>query len=658
MAQDAYGFSLHYYANDYKGLGYGAGNTILKNGSMLYNGNIAAMAVNIPVLGAPLVYGYKYDQLNRLTRMDAFTGLHIAKGTYNPVQLPEYKERVSYDANGNIKTYIRNGDKARLNMDSLLYIYQPNNNQLTQVLDYMPDNNAYNDIKSRQAANNYSYDAIGNLISDQQEGISAIKWNVYGKIASINKTTGAINYKYDASGNRVMKQTPTDTVAYVRDASGNVLSVYTKNKNSLVQQSETYLYGSSRLGVVREQRVAPKTMKLNASFNDAKLGVFTRGEKMYELSNHLGNVLTTVSDKRLPVTKSNDTVVSGYKAVVVNASDYYPFGMEMVGRNVNANTYRYGASSGQEKSTEINTNSYTAEYWQYDSRIGRRWNVDPVVKEFESGYAAYGNNPIWFMDPNGLDTVKSRSGANPGDVYNFNGKWLYMGEKGGWWDGDGTAYSWAKKNKNNSSFFASPDNSDQFMRIKSDNAWELYKKSGEKRVFKTSLRGIQTIIDWESYYKNIYNDDVGNATIGYGSLLHLGNYTSEDGAKYPNGISREKAFIMLLNELEVKERNVTYALETHKIKLTQGQWDATMAFVYNLGEGKITNGLTTKGAMSSFVKALISDSNNGSIMSAAFMKYTWAKDEQTGKRVQLRGLVRRRKKEADIFVNGIYNTIH
>ena len=338
--------------------------------------------------------------------MDAFTGLHIAKGTYNPVQLPEYKERVSYDANGNIKTYIRNGDKARLNMDSLLYIYQPNNNQLTQVLDYMPDNNLYNDIKSGQAANNYSYDAIGNLIADQQEGINAIKWNVYGKIASINKSTGAINYFYDASGNRVMKQTPTDTVAYVRDASGNVLSVYNKNKNGLVQQSETYLYGSSRLGVVRAQRVAPKTMKLNASFNDAKLGVFTRGEKLYELSNHLQNVLVTVSDKRLPVTKNNDTVVSGYTAVVVSASDYYPFGMEMVGRGYNSKQLINGFN-GKRYDNEIygegNFQDYGAR--MYNPRLGRFSNPDPKFKLYPmlSTYQFASNTPIQAVDLDGKE---------------------------------------------------------------------------------------------------------------------------------------------------------------------------------------------------------------------------------------------------------------
>jgi len=28
-----------------------------------------------------------------------------------------------------------------------------------------------------------------------------------------------------------------------------------------------------------------------------------------------------------------------------------------------------------------------AEFWEYDPRIGRRWNINPVGKEWESPYA-------------------------------------------------------------------------------------------------------------------------------------------------------------------------------------------------------------------------------------------------------------------------------
>ena len=67
--------------------------------------------------------------------------------------------------------------------------------------------------------------------------------------------------------------------------------------------------------------------------------------------------------------------------------------------------YRYGYQ-GSERDDEVSGkgNSYTAEFWQYSPRLGRRWNIDPVVKFHESPYACFANNPIWFIDPNGADT--------------------------------------------------------------------------------------------------------------------------------------------------------------------------------------------------------------------------------------------------------------
>jgi RHS repeat-associated protein len=74
-------------------------------------------------------------------------------------------------------------------------------------------------------------------------------------------------------------------------------------------------------------------------------------------------------------------------------------------RNANAATYRYGFN-GIEKDDEIygNGNSYTAEFWQYDPRLGRRWNIDPLAPDYpwQSPYAAFNNNPIYYSDPTGL----------------------------------------------------------------------------------------------------------------------------------------------------------------------------------------------------------------------------------------------------------------
>jgi RHS repeat-associated protein len=87
--------------------------------------------------------------------------------------------------------------------------------------------------------------------------------------------------------------------------------------------------------------------------------------------------------------------------------------MMMPGRTYSAMTgYRYGFNR-QEKDDEIkgDGNSYNAEFWEYDPRIGRRWNVDPVEKAYESPYSAFSNNPIWNVDPDGADTAKYISNA-------------------------------------------------------------------------------------------------------------------------------------------------------------------------------------------------------------------------------------------------------
>ena len=79
--------------------------------------------------------------------------------------------------------------------------------------------------------------------------------------------------------------------------------------------------------------------------------------------------------------------------------------MMMPGRKFEAgNGYRYGYG-GQEADNEIygQGNAYTAEYWEYDPRIGRRWNVDPLASEFPhiSPYVAFNNNLLRFTDPTG-----------------------------------------------------------------------------------------------------------------------------------------------------------------------------------------------------------------------------------------------------------------
>ena len=239
-------------------------------------------------------------------------------------------------------------------MDDLTYhYYTGSTNKLEYITDAVGAQAYAGDVDNMQAGN-YQYDAIGNIIADASAGITHISWTVYGKIQSIQKADGTtINYTYDATGNRISKAVSssgnTVTTWYVRDAQGNVLDVYTAGNSSLnnghLSQTEIDLYGSARLGMLNStvdvENAAPANVTtlpgLDAAFNST----FVRGNKLFELSNHLGNVLITVSDRHGVFSNDNSTV-DHYEPVVLNATDYYPFGMEMPGRVFSGGGYRYG----------------------------------------------------------------------------------------------------------------------------------------------------------------------------------------------------------------------------------------------------------------------------------------------------------------------------
>ncbi len=64
---------------------------------------------------------------------------------------------------------------------------------------------------------------------------------------------------------------------------------------------------------------------------------------------------------------------------------------------------------------------YTAEFWEYDAKIGRRWNLDPVIKVHESLYACFANNPITYVDPDGRESIDAiQFSTNEGTVTQSN----------------------------------------------------------------------------------------------------------------------------------------------------------------------------------------------------------------------------------------------
>ncbi|MBX3257183.1 MAG: hypothetical protein KF862_23820 [Chitinophagaceae bacterium] len=245
-----------------------------------------------------------------------------------------------------------------------------------------------------------------------------IDWTVYGKIASIDKADGTgIAYFYDAGGNRIQKWVNSKEYFYVRDAQGNVMGTYVYNGNTFTW-TEQHLYGSSRLGMVTpELSIQRSTPLANANYNPTGDPVTngTEGKRIYELSNHLGNVMVTISDRKIGVDEDNDTVTDYYTAEVLTAQDYYAFGMLMPGRQYsNAGAkYKYGFN-GKENDNEVKGDGNQQDYGMriYDPRLGRFLSVDPLTKGYPmlTPYQFASNTPIQAIDLDGgegiINTIK------------------------------------------------------------------------------------------------------------------------------------------------------------------------------------------------------------------------------------------------------------
>jgi YD repeat-containing protein len=240
--KDVFAHALDYHYGDYKPIG----NTpVTLTGSLpksLYNGNIARQTTGIAGMDN-LQRNYQYDQLNRLKSADY---MKVSNDVNHAVTAMAngFKNTYSYDLDGNIKNLLRKNE-AGTNIDSLAYYYpNPLKNRLGYVTDAVAGSPS-NDLPSGQVAQNYQYDAIGNLVKDNQGQIDTIYWDLYGKVSTMEMGNEnlRIHYDYDGMGNRVRKDVfkieNNDTIRtsdiYVRDASGNILAVY-KDKAKITDQ--------------------------------------------------------------------------------------------------------------------------------------------------------------------------------------------------------------------------------------------------------------------------------------------------------------------------------------------------------------------------------------------------------------------------------------
>ncbi|MCG3167821.1 MAG: hypothetical protein POELPBGB_03616 [Bacteroidia bacterium] len=321
-------------------------------------------------------------------------------------------------------------------------------NQLAYVNDAVTTYTGTSEDIEDQAAGNYTYDLDGNLLTDDAGNIAGIDWNNYGKIEGINfENDDHIGFAYDCQHNRIAKLSIINEVPkltfYIRDAQGNVLSTYNIEVDGLIYSNhlkEQMLYGSSRLGLLSRDVNTGETEDADFTTwasNPESAIVFENvfydpenpptetpvddpfaddghdeyipkvyGNKRYELSNHLGNVLSVITDRKVPVEDGTSNTVDYHEPWVLSENDYYAFGSLMPGRHEESDEYRFGFQA-QEKDDEISGegNSISFKYRVEDTRLGRFLSIDPLAQKYPkwSPYAFSGNQVVHTFELEGLE---------------------------------------------------------------------------------------------------------------------------------------------------------------------------------------------------------------------------------------------------------------
>lgn len=458
FAKDVYGFGLHYYEKDYAAISGAEPHATIDNGSIaagyssdLFNGNIRYMQIALtnPETRTvmPMLNAYRYDQLNRLTESRSFehglVGSDWNPNSYNN----EYFNLFEYDEMGNIleqKRYKNDGTQ----IEKLNYNYQYNDegklirNRLYHVNDGVSstlDSTDIDDMGIFDSApgtintnNNYSYDLDGRLVKDKQEEIDTIIWTANNKVKEIRRTLSSkkknLQFDYDAMGRRIAKHVYNNetlilekSTYYVLDGLGNQVSMYEHKPSPSKNQFTYYLaerniYSTTRFGTNQDTVNMYNTLIL-PSYGWV-------GNRSYELTNHLGNVITVISDIVYPISSDNSTI-EVYEVGINQVSDYSPFGVMLdsrcITRGIASEDYRYGFQS-QERDDEIkgSGNSLNYEYRMHDTRLGRFFVVDPLTTKYPqwTPYQFAGNQVINSIELEGLEPANDLMiPANTGNTY-------------------------------------------------------------------------------------------------------------------------------------------------------------------------------------------------------------------------------------------------
>ena len=230
-------------------------------------------------------------------------------------------------------------------------------------------------------ANEYAYDANGNLTKDLNKNISSIQYNCLNLPQVVTFSDGStITYTYAADGTKLRVVHKIGSTTTTTDYCGNVV----------------YENGAPKYLLTEEGYVTLADRKYH-----------------YFLQDHQGN----------------NRVVVDAAGTVEEVNHYYPFGGTFASTSVQP--YKY---NGKEYDDKKGLNWYDYGARHYDAAIGRFTTVDPSVDAYyhSTPYAYCESNPINRIDPTGTDWYQNDSTKYYTwfDGQSVHNGYSYIGKKG------------------------------------------------------------------------------------------------------------------------------------------------------------------------------------------------------------------------------------
>ncbi|NHM05702.1 type IV secretion protein Rhs [Flavobacterium sp. CYK-4] len=339
----------------------------------LYNGNISETFWRTSSDNIQRQYGYQYDDLNRL--------LNAVYNKPGMATMNNYNESLTYDKNGNIKSLDRfggldaQGDTYQIDHLNYFYGNEGKSNQLMKVVDSTNSSLGFDDDSSGiDHQDDYTYDDLGNMTSDQNKDIIEISYNHLNQPIKIKFSSGnTITYAYNTAGTKVKKEIATTTELITID----FIDGY-QYKNQTLQffpTSEGYV-----------------NYVINVDSGDqGNTGRSGWYNYVYNYLDHLGNVRMSYGfDPKTEQIK------------ILEENHYYPFGLKHTNYNSTKNVYEkeneeiaikpappYMKSTynykynGKEFQDELGLNVYDYGWRNYSPDIGRWTQIDPLFNDLK-----------------------------------------------------------------------------------------------------------------------------------------------------------------------------------------------------------------------------------------------------------------------------------